>query len=99
LLFLVTLTLSSYVKELDDTNFEHDTQASTGSTTGDWFILFYAPWCGHCKKVKPIWEELANENHMSERPGKPIIGLVNCDDSSSTCERFSVRSYPTILFI
>jgi hypothetical protein len=33
------------VKILTDQNFEHDTQATTGATTGDWFVLFYAPWC------------------------------------------------------
>ena len=35
---------ASSVKVLTDKNFEHDTQATTGATTGDWFVLFYAPW-------------------------------------------------------
>lgn len=34
---------ASFVKVLTDANFEHDTQASTGATTGDWFVEFYAP--------------------------------------------------------
>ena len=48
------------VKELTDDNFEHDTQATTGSTTGDWLILF----CEFerfkvCTEYAPFWNELA----------------------------------------
>jgi len=35
---------ASEVVTLDDTNFEHLTQAASGATTGDWFVKFYAPW-------------------------------------------------------
>ena len=42
--FFARLSLSSDVIELNEENFEHETQVSTGATTGDWFIKFYAPW-------------------------------------------------------
>jgi hypothetical protein len=39
------------VKELSDENFEHLTQASSGSTTGDWLIMFYTPQCVDCQRM------------------------------------------------
>jgi len=59
LLLVSWLCDASDVVVLSDINFEHDTQASTGATTGDWFVKFYAPWCGHCTMLKPKWEKLA----------------------------------------
>lgn len=40
----VVVSGASEVVTLDDSNFEHLTQAATGATTGDWFVKFYAPW-------------------------------------------------------
>jgi thiol-disulfide isomerase/thioredoxin len=41
-----------------------------------WFIKFYAPWCGHCKHLNPIWEKLAKRLN-----GKVRLGEVNCEDN------------------
>lgn len=51
---------ASNVVVLGDDNFEHLTQAGSGATTGDWLVEFYAPWCGHCKKLAPIYEKVAD---------------------------------------
>ena len=45
-------------KVLTDENFEHETQSITGSTTGDWLILFYDTRFKLCSEIQPMWEEL-----------------------------------------
>lgn len=80
--------------ELSDETFEHLTQASTGATTGDWFIKFYAPWCGHCKRLEPTWRELA-----ASIGHKINIAKVNVDDNPSTAERFDIKGFPTLVFL
>jgi len=81
------------VIELNDDNFEHDTQAATGATTGDWLIEFYAPWCGFCSQLAPVWEEVA-----SSLKGSVNVAKVNVDEAKATTQRFAIRSLPTIKF-
>ena len=61
---LFTYTLAKKVIELTDANFEHDTQASTGATTGDWFVAF-TDGRNSPQEISPdfdqIWGELAGK--------------------------------------
>lgn len=81
------------VLTLTDSTFEHDTQASSGMTTGDWLVLFYAPWCPHCHTVRNDWPSLAYE-----LKGQVNVAWVDATVNSRLRERFNIHYYPEILF-
>ena len=56
-------------------------------------VDFWAPWCGPCKIVGPIVEELAKEYE-----GKVLVGKVNVDDNQDTAGTYSIMSIPTLAF-
>lgn len=56
-------------------------------------IDFWAQWCGPCKHISPIVEELAQEYE-----GKVLIGKYDVDDGSDFLAEFNIRNIPTILF-
>ena len=102
----ITGTVSaSEVVELTTETFEHQTQASTGQTTGKWFVKFYAPWCGHCKNLAPTWEELAKatkddgEVESASNLQDFVIAKVDCTVERTVCSRFDVRGFPTLKLI
>ncbi|KAL4354689.1 hypothetical protein GQ457_06G027310 [Hibiscus cannabinus] len=57
-----------------------------------WVVEFFAPWCGHCKKLAPEWKKAANS-----LKGKVKLGHVDCDSEKSLMSRFNVQGFPTIL--
>ena len=57
-------------------------------------IDFWAEWCGPCRMISPIIDELAGEYE-----GRAVIGKCDVDDNNAVATQFSVRNIPTILFI
>ncbi|MCI6213565.1 thioredoxin [Bacteroides heparinolyticus] len=56
-------------------------------------IDFWAPWCGPCKVVGPIIDELA-----TEYDGKVVVGKCDVDESGDVAAEYGIRNIPTVLF-
>jgi thioredoxin 1 len=78
--------MGKYV-ELNSNNF--DDVVKEGVTLVD----FWAPWCGPCRMIAPVIEELAEEYE-----GKATIAKVNTDEEQDLAIKFGIRSIPSILF-
>ncbi len=77
-------------KEFTDGNFKEEVLDNEGLSVVD----FWAEWCGPCRKMTPIIDELSDE-----MDGKVKIGKVNVDENQEISLKYGIRSIPTILFI
>ncbi|PJF48572.1 MAG: thioredoxin [Chloroflexi bacterium] len=73
---------------LTDTNFEEMVEKRKGVVLVD----FWAEWCGPCKMIAPIVEQIAEEN-----AGKLTVGKLDVDANGETAMRFGVMSIPTLI--
>ena len=76
--------------EITDANFDEIVLNSDKPV----LIDFWAEWCGPCRMVGPVVEELSNDYQ-----GKAIIGKVDVDSNPGVSTRFGIRNIPTLLFI
>lgn len=76
--------------EITDANFEEVVLKSDKPVVVD----FWAEWCGPCRMIGPVIEEMAGEYD-----GRAVIGKVNVDENPGVSAQFGVRNIPTVLFI
>lgn len=87
-LTLLTLAASTYAVELTPETWDEQTAGKTV------FLKFFAPWCGHCKAMKPAWDSLMDEYSSSETV---LIADVDCiGGGKDLCETVGVKGFPTI---
>ncbi|RMD84350.1 MAG: thioredoxin [Candidatus Dadabacteria bacterium] len=80
--------MSDLVCEVSDSNFEQEVLQSDLPILVD----FWAPWCGPCKSIAPVIEELA-----SEYEGRVRFAKLNVDDNPHTPTKYSVRGIPNLV--
>ncbi len=80
--------MAGNVQEFTDTTFDQEVLSSAQPVLVD----FWAPWCGPCRMIAPMVEELANENRGSFK-----IGKINIDDNPNAAQTYGVSSIPTLM--
>lgn len=87
-LLFISSVFADDVVVLTEDNFEKEVGQDRGA-----LVEFYAPWCGHCKKLAPEFEKLG----ASFKKAKSVlIGKVDCDDQKTLCGKYDVTGYPTL---
>tara|TARA_B110000008_G_C16795935_1_gene494615 strand:+ start:41 stop:814 length:774 start_codon:yes stop_codon:yes gene_type:complete len=82
------------VAVLSTTSFE----TAIGIDGAGWLIEFYAPWCGHCQRLRPLYESVAKEIQKNDKL-KVGVAKVDATVEKALASRFPIKGYPTIFFV
>jgi len=87
---LVSFASASSVLDLTDASFDGELEKLDTA-----LVMFYAPWCGHCKRMKPEFDKAAGDLLANDPP--VTLAKVDCTEAGKdVCSRFEVRGYPTL---
>jgi len=88
--FLLVCSHAEEVITLTDSNFSEITKE------GKWIIDFYAPWCGYCKQLAPIFEEAAQK--IKQQNWDVRLGKVDCTTETHLASKYHIKAFPTLKY-
>ncbi|EFJ46712.1 hypothetical protein VOLCADRAFT_75277 [Volvox carteri f. nagariensis] len=90
---------AALASEFTSPHIVHLTSSNYEEQTGDgkvYFIKYYAPWCGHCKRLAGTWKELAKD--LIDVPNV-VIAHVDCTTDRDVCTSAQIKGYPTLKIV